>query len=346
MSLIVNPEFVLDLESRMRILTSEAYRSIDSRLWWRSVCKFHETTSRRELMFWLLDTAQITYEPEGNVQFEELSYQRAEYEVEHASRGLRVLKSQFEDRDGNGVNSATNWSRQIGAYSAYFPQKQVARVIKNGESFIGYDGKPLFAADHPLDPFNPSAGTYSNLITTGVTLDDRHPLDAAFKSLNVILKAVSAVPMPNGEDPRHLVPRFFLAPPAMVQRLNTLLGAKFIGLGKEGSGSTDVTGVVQSMGFKEGVIRADELGADYPGGSDTDCYLICEELGSPDMDALIWLEREPFAIQYYSGQDGGGVSADLGRARHLEWQVHGRNGIGAGHPYKIFKLKGQAPEED
>lgn len=342
MGLVVNPNFILDLESRMRRIVSDAYDSLDRKTWWREVCKVRQSSTGREIMFWLLDTARIEYEVEGNVQFEQLSAQRAEYEAEYAGRALRLLKSSFSDQDGNGVNSATEWARQIGAYAGYFPQKQAARVIKSGETFIGYDGVPLFSTSHPVDPFNAAAGVYSNLITTGVKLDDRHPLDEAFESLNVVKSAIGNVPMPNGEDPRHLVPRIWLAPPRMVQRLSTLLGAKFIGLGQNGSGSTDVTGVVTSMGMPAKVVEATELGAAF-GGSDTDCYVVCEELGSEDLDALVWVEREGFEIQYYSGQDGGAMSAELGRSRHLEWHVHGRNVMGAGHPYKIFKLVGQSP---
>lgn len=335
MSLVVNPEFILDLESRMQLITSRAYDSIDRALWWRDVCKVRPTMSGREILFWLLDTAQIEYETEGNVQFEELSFQRAEYAAKYAGRGLKVLKSQFEDQDGNGVNVAREWSRQIGAYAAYFPQKQAARVLNSGETFKGYDGKPLFATDHPVDPFNPSAGEYSNLLTTGIHLDDSNEIDVAFDSLSVVFKSIRAVKSPNGEDPRILIPKFFLSPPAMVPRLTTLLSAKFISMK---AGSTDVQGVVESMGFSGGVKQAPELGSAF-GGDDTSCYLVCEEIGSPDLDPLVWIEREAFQVQYYSGQDGGAMSAALGRSRQLEWHVHGRNSMNAGHPFKIFKLK-------
>lgn len=337
--IVVTPSFVIDLESRMRLITSNAYDSLNAESWWQKLTRVHESKSAREIMIWLLDTAMIEYTEEGNIAFEELSHQRAEYVAEYASKGLKVRKSKFEDLDGNGVQLATGWSRQIGSYAAYFPQKQAARVLLNGTSVNGYDGVPLFSTSHPVDPFNAAAGTYSNLLTTGVTLDDRHEMDVAFNSLNTIKKAIATVPMPNGEDPRNLRPRFFLAPTAMVQRLNLLLSAKFLGLG---GGSTDVSGIVTSMGFSGGVVEAPELGAAY-GGSDTDCYLVCDDVGSPDLDALVWVEREAFAIQYYSGQDGGGISAELNRARELEWHVQGRNVMAAGHPYKIFKLVGQAP---
>lgn len=338
--IVVTPTFVFDLESRMRLITSNSYQALLAKLWWMQCTKTIPSTSAREIMIWLLDTASIEYTEEGNIEFEELSHQQTEYKAEYASKGLRVRKSKFQDLDGNGVRLATEWSRQIGAYAAYFPQENVAKALLNGTTAVGYDGSAFFSTTHKLDPFNTSAGTYSNLLTTGVKLDDRHTLETAFTSLNVVKTAVASVKMPNGKSPRNLVIRGFIAPTAMCQRLNLLLDAKFLSIS---NGSTDVEGSIEAMGFKGGVIEAQELGAAY-GGSDTDCYLLCEELGSPDLDGLVWIERETFAIQYYSGADGGtGLDAVLNRARELEWHVQGRNVVGYGHPFKIFKLVGQAP---
>jgi hypothetical protein len=338
--IVVTPSFVFDLESRMRLITSTSYSSLLAKLWWQQCTKTVDSQSAREIMMWLLDTASIEYTEEGNIEFEELSHRRAEFRAEYAAKGFKVRKSKFQDLDGNGIAMATEWSRQIGAYAAYFPQKHVAKALIAGTSSLGYDGVNFFSTAHPLDPFNTAAGTFSNLLTTGVKLDDRHTLETAFNSLNVIKTAIASVKMPNGESPRNLVIRGFLAPTAMCQRLNLLLDAKFISVG---GGPTDVEGAIQAMGFKGGVIECQELGAAY-GGSDTDCYILCEELGSPDLDALVWIEREPFAVQYYSGADGGnGMDAVLNRARELEWHVQGRNSVGYGHPFKIFKLVGQAP---
>jgi len=338
--IVVTPSFVFDLESRMRVITSNSYSELLKNLWWTKVTKTVDSKTAREIMIWLLDTATIEYTEDGNITFEELSHQRAEFRAQYASKGLKVRKSKFQDLDGNGIQLATEWSRQIGTYAAYFPQKHIAAGLKLGTSALGYDGVPFFATNHPLDPFNAVAGNYSNLLTTGIKLDDRHSLDTAFTSLNVVKKGVAAVKMPNGEDPRNLVPNFFLAPTAMVQRLRLLTQSKFIGLG---GGSTDVDGVVSDMGFKGGVVEAPELGTAY-GGSDTDCYLVCSEVGSPDLDAMVWIDREPFTIQYYSGDGGGtGMDAALNRARELEWHIQGRNVASYGHPFKIFKLVGQEP---
>lgn len=339
--IVVTPNFVFDLESRMRFITSNSYSALLAKLWWMRCTKTIPSQSAREIMLWLLDTATIEYTEDGNIEFEELSHQMAEYRADYAAKGLKVRKSKFSDLDGNGIRVATEWSRQIGTYAAYFPQKHVAAALIAGTSGIGYDGAAFFSTSHPLDPFNDTAGVYSNLLTTGVKLDDRHSLETAFLALNTIKKAIAAVKMPNGADPRNLTIRAILAPTAMVQRLRTLLGAKFLQLGT--GGTTDVSGVINDMGFGVEVIECQELGAAY-GGSDTDCYLLCEELGSPDLDALVWIEREAFKVNYYSGDAGGtGMDAVLNRARELEWHVEGRNAVGYGHPFKCFKLVGQAP---
>lgn len=335
----ITPEFVFDLESRMRILTNNAYSSLLAKLWWQTCTSVLPSKSKRELLFWLLDSAGIQYEEEGNIEFEELAMQQAEYTALYAAKGLKVIKGDFEDLDGNGVKVAESWSRQQGAYAAYFPQKHVAARLNTGHASLGYDGENFFSTDHPLNPLMPGSGVYSNLITTDVKLDDRHTITTAFGSLKVILKALAAIKQPNGEDPRNLRPAGFLAPTAMVPRLTELLSSSFLSIN---GGSQDVTGVISKFGFGQ-VTECVELGAAY-GGSDTNCYLLVEDVtGESEVGPLVWVEREPFEIMYYSGRDGGQMSADLGRTRELEWHIQGRNVASYGHPYKMLKLVGQAP---
>src|SRR5690606_31504039 len=121
--IVVTPSFVFDLESRMRVITSNSYSELLKNLWWTKVTKTVDSKTAREIMIWLLDTATIEYTEDGNITFEELSHQRAEFRAQYASKGLKVRKSKFQDLDGNGIQLATEWSRQIGTYAAYFPQK-------------------------------------------------------------------------------------------------------------------------------------------------------------------------------------------------------------------------------
>lgn len=342
----LTPSFVFDLESRMRVIANDEYSRLVANLWYQKITKELPSQSRRELFFWMLDTAQIEGGEEGSMEFEELVMKGHEYTSDFARKGLKVLRSKFEDLDGNGVNIATEWTRQIAQQMAYWPQAKVCEALLAGETELAYDGKAYFADDHPVNPFDSAAGEYSNLWSdststggsVGVKLDDRHSLDTAFKSMAEIRNAIAAIPMPNGSQPRKLRPLFFLAPPRMMDRLTQLTSAKFIG----NDGSTDVSGVIARWGLQPPV-EVDELGAAF-GGSDTDCYLVTAQLGGDGLGGLVYVNREPFAINYYSGSGAGatGLDAALNRNRELEWHVAGRNKVGYGHPYLIHKLVGQA----
>jgi hypothetical protein len=347
----LTPEFVMDLESRMRRVANNEYQRLIAKMWSGSIVKEVPSQSRRELVHWLLDTARIENTEEGNIEFEELVDQTHEYEVEFASKGLKVLKSKFEDlaygiNGGEGIQLASEWTRMITAQATYWPQEKACTALKAGASAIGYDGVAFFAANHPVNPFDSAAGTYKNLWTDststggslGVKIDDRHSLETAFESFAEVRAAIAKIPMPNGAQPRMLTPVQFIAPPRMIERLALLQGAKFIG----SDGSTDVTAVQQIWGMKP-PIEAPELSAAF-GGLDTDCYLVTAELTSDALGGLVYVNREPFAIRYYSGDAGGstGLDAVLNRARELEWHVQGRNVMAYGHPYLIHKLVGQA----
>jgi hypothetical protein len=349
----ITPQFVFDLESRMRIIQANEYQRLLGNLWYTKVVKEIPSASRRELMFWLLDTATIERAAEGSIDFEELVMNQTEFEPKFASKGLRVVKSKFEDLDGGGVNLAAAWARQMGAQMAYWPQAEAASALINGTSNLGYDGQAFFSAAHPLNPFDSALGTYKNLWTDntstggslGVKLDDRHSLDTCFKSFAEIRAAIAKIKMPNGTQPRMLRPLFFIAPPRMMDRLAVLTSAKYVGLDSS-SGSTDIADmrVIARWGLQPPV-EAEELSAAF-GGSDTDCYLVTQQITDQELGGLVYVNREPFAIRYYSGDssDGAAVGLDavLNRARELEWHVQGRNVLGYGHPYLIHKLVGQA----
>ncbi|MDB4931225.1 MAG: major head subunit protein [Myxococcaceae bacterium] len=56
---------------------------------------------------------------------------------------------------------------QMAQVAAREPDQLVADVLIAGESALqlGYDGKPLFATDHPVNPTEPAGTAFSNLIT-------------------------------------------------------------------------------------------------------------------------------------------------------------------------------------
>jgi phage major head subunit gpT-like protein len=333
---------MFDLESRMRLITSTDYQRLTSELWWKRVAKEQQSGAKKERVTWLLDTAQIKPTGKGgNLKFEDIVSLTQEVENANAGAGLELKKEQFEDLDGNGVQLAAHWSRGIGSYSAYWPQKSVAKAILANP--VTYDTRPFFDDAHPVNPYNPVAGTYTNWFhgtASGANpglLPIGEPItpDAALQNL---AKAVAWIHgryrMPNGEDPRFLKVGGLLVPPALGSRAQQLTDAKFIAqAATTGGGSGDVEAVIRKMGFGE-PIEVPELSAGFPGGSDTDYYLLMEDILSNDLGAFTYWNREAFSVLYY----GPTTDAQLARIRLFQWSTEGRNVVGPGHPFLLVKV--------
>lgn len=334
----ITPEFLFDLESNMRTITAQQYQRLSKNLWWTKVAKRMPSGAKKERINWLLDTAQIERkDADGQVTFEDIVSSTTEYESLPATAGLKLRKPQLEDLDGNGIDLAAHWARQIGAYSAYWPQKQIAKAIRdNGTT---YDGKAMFATDHPVNPFNSGAGTFTNRFTAGygpgaVPIDNSVSVEVAVQNLAKAIAYVSAIPMPNGTDPRFLRLAGIMVPPALVARAQQLTNAKFIAQAAgSAAGSGDVEAVIRNFGFGE-PIEAPELAAAF-GGSDTTYYLLMEEITSDELGALVYVDREPFQVVYHGPQ----TSAELARIREFQWTTAGRNVVGYGHPYNLFRCE-------
>ncbi len=344
------PSFLFDLESNMRTISERQYQRLSSKTWWQSVAKRMPSGSKKERLTWLLETAKIEYVNKmgGEVNYEDILAQTTEFEQKAATAGLRLHKHQFEDLDGNGVNLATHWSSQIGAYGAYWPQKQIAKAIRDGDqsTSLAYDGVQFFSsAGHNNNPFDSSAGSYKNLLTGAASgsypgacpIDETNAAttDVAFKNLGKAITYVnSAVLMPNGEDPRMLRVTGVLVPTALMVRATQLTNAKYIAQGAaSGGGSADVEAVIREWGIGQ-PIEAPELGAAFTNGSDTSYYLLAQEITSDELGALTYIEREPFSVVYHDGM----TDVELLRANELEWVCRGRNVVGYGHPYLIFQV--------
>lgn len=350
----LTPTVLMDLESRMQVITEREYNRLASNVWYPRITKMRGSTGRRDVIMWLLSTAQIRSQGKGgNINFSDLVSTYTEIENLFAGDGLKLSKAQLTDTDGGGMDLAGQWSGDIGAYMAYWPQKQVVDVLKKGNQlataggYTGYDQKAFFATDHPVNPFNLNAGTYANILTgssapaSGNTpaypgacpIDDSVSTDVALSNLAKIFSYIASIRMPNGEDPRFLRPDTLILSPRMFPRGVQLTSAKFLA---QAAGSTAATGdveaLIKALGFATPVM-ADEL-AGFE--SDTTFYVGCSQISTSQLGAVLYTEREPFAINYYGTVD----QAVLGRAQELEWQCHGRNVVSPGHPYLLFKCKG------
>jgi hypothetical protein len=95
--------------------------------------------------------------------------------------------------------------------------------------------------------------------------------------------------------------------------------------------------MIQMLGMGQPVM-CPELGLAM-GGSDTTYYVAAKQAETSLLGALTYIEREPFAVRYYTGDGGGtGVDADLDRRQEYEWHCQGRNVSGVGHPYLLFRV--------
>jgi hypothetical protein len=341
----LTPQVLFDLETRMQIITDREYARLNDNLWWQLVTKKRGSTGLRDIIMWLLSTAQIRDQGKGgNIHFEDLVTQYTTIENKFSGAGLKLSRAQLEDTDGGGMELAAQWSADIGAYMSYWPQKQVAHLLKNGHTagfYNSYDLLPYFSAAHPYNPFNEGAGTFNNVLTGASSgaypgacpIHDGITADVAFANLSKVFAYIASIKMPNGEDPRLLRPKWIFASPRQFPRAVQLTNAKFLAAAATGGGAApaDIEAVVKALGFAQ-PIQVDEL-AGFE--DDTTYFVAVETLATSQLGAVIYTEREPYRINYYGTVD----QAQLGRAQELEWQCHGRNVISAGHPFLLFKVK-------
>lgn len=340
----VTPAFLFDLESRMRHIVEDEYVRMGSSdvLWWDEITRLITSGSRRELVTWILNTAYLEEEgPSGGLDFEDMTVLEHSFEAKGAGKGLKLKKTQFDDLDGNGVYIVSEWSKQIGAQHAYWPQRQIAKLLREGETGQAYDKRAFFANNHPNNPHDPPAGTFSNLLVgNNYRIDPGVPFDTAHDNLARVYAHIASLKMPNGRDPRFLRPGFILTPPSMWSRAVTLVGAEFISASSAGGGggTLDVKGVISKLGY-QAPRQSDEL-AGFE--DETSYFVFARQTAGSTLGAFGYVEREPFSIRFYTGQNGAGaigIDAILDRTDELEWHTKGRNVAAYGHPWLVFKVK-------
>jgi hypothetical protein len=345
----ITPQFLFDLESNMRVISEREYERLVANLWWQNVGKVMPSGAKKERINWLLDTAMIerpnAAHGGGQAIFEDIVMQTTEYENQNAVAGLELKKEQLEDLDGNGVQLAAHWSRQMGAQAAYWPQRVITDAILANP--VTYDGVAFFIPNsagpgnlHPVNPFNLPAGEFANHLTGAaagiypgaVPVGGATTLDAAIDNIQSVLAYVASIAMPNGREPRMLKMAGILHPPALTARFQQITQAQFIAqAAASGGGSADVAAVIRNFGLGT-PIEAPELGSAF-GGSDSDYYILAEEITSNELGAFVYVDREPFSMLFH----GPMTDAELARKRAFQWTTEGRNVVGAGHPYLMFK---------
>lgn len=334
----LTPTYLMDLESNMKVITQDEYARFTQNLWWTLIAKTRPSGARREIINWLLSTAMIEdQEKGGQIEFEDIVSATTEFEHKFSGAGLKLRRPQLEDTDGNGVDLAAHWSRDVGAYMGYWPQKRVVHMLMNGHDiaqYKGYDKKAFFATDHPVNPFRPTVAPYKNLFTgaDALPIDVSVTVDVALANMSKLFSRIARIKMPNGIDPRFLRPRALLCAPELFPRAVQLTQAKFIAQAAgSAAGSGDVEALIKALGYATPVM-VDEL-ANFE--NETTYYVVAEQVASSELGAMIYSQREAFRINYYGNLD----QAELDRKDELEWHCKGRNVGTPGHPYLLFKVK-------
>lgn len=354
--MVISQAFAMDLRTQVNQIVSDKYSRLNKNTWWRLVAKEMPSLTAKERLTWFLDTAQIRQDDDGSVTDESLVTQAQEYENKYAGAQLKIKKKDLEDvvggiPGGAGMSQAAQWSRTIGAQIAYWPQKMVARAIRANP--VSYDGKSFFATDHPNNPYRTNAGTFANKITAAVLADGGgapaiHPFGSGAVDLNTaiinvarVLAYIGSIKMPNGVDPRNLVPVGIMGPASLRFRLQQLTNAKTYAQAVGSAGGTgDLESVRNDWNLGQPIV-ATELGANFgndddendAAGSDTSWYLIMSPEGE-EISAFAYVNREPFTVTALTGA----TDHELLTARELLWEAQGRNTVGPGHPYMLFRI--------
>jgi phage major head subunit gpT-like protein len=340
------------MESNMRAIVEDAYRSLLDSLWWDRVAAKKTSVSKKEIFTWLISTAMIKNMTSGQAHFEDMISQMTEITNEFAMAGLVLKKEQLEDLyngtpGGEGLQLAARWAKDVGEQAAYWPQRKIADAILDGASsgYTAYDGLTYFNTAHYVNGVSTDDGTFSNILnptTVGhaTRIDEAVTMDAAISNLSAVRAYISTIKMPNGRDPRNLKMKAILHPPALRSRVMQLTNATIIAqAAASGGGGADVSAIVKDW-MLEKPLEAPELAAGYSStagnaGSDTSYYVVANESpGEGELGALVYQDREPFSVLYH------GPEADpkLARERELQYLTQGRNAVGYGHPYQLFKV--------
>jgi phage major head subunit gpT-like protein len=293
---------ILTTEDRLSKEFNNDYEEALASAWYEPFMMMRQSTGKKEVLKWLLTTANIYESPEGSLRFDDLVTQDQEIENKDHGVGLQIQANQYKDDE---FEFAGDWAAQVGASSALYPQKLLLQLLGLGETRSGYDGVPFFSGSHPVNPYNIGGPTYSNLLTAS-------PLSAT--TFNSAVSRLQAFSMPNGES-RALQPAYLLVGPNLRKAAMELLHASFIG-------ATDNI-------FKD--YNVQPVVAPQIAGDD---WYVTAKINSRRAP-FIYQEREPFLMTSYDGA----TQRELNVAKSMEWHLRGRMVAEFGHPFMAVKAK-------
>ena len=192
------------------------------------------------------------------------------------------------------------------------PDKITYELLATGESATCLDGRPFFAANHPVNPASRAGGTYSNLLASSAL---------THANLEVALKTMRKIKHPNGKDPLGIRPKVLLVGPDL-----QATAEKILNRGQVAENNAAVDNL--NKGRVELVV-ADEL-ADLDDGASW--FLIDDT--KPLKPLLFWM-RQSIRVVTRTRLDDPSVF-DRGE---LLFGCDGRQGVGFGMPQCMLKAK-------
>jgi hypothetical protein len=315
MSTAITPTYIQNFETNLTYRMANAWARTLKRLWWMRLMNTQTTGGILEYIEWMLESARIMPAgPQGaSVTYDPLVAISQTLEHDHFGNGLKLFRP---DTDTGGAQ-------------AYWPQRLLVNMIQNGKSatLLGkdnraYDGKVFFATDHPINPYDASQSTYSNLhVGTTFTAQNLARVVAYIESIK------HAGDAPNGAPPTIVV-----VPTNWRFRAQQALNAESY---TDVITVTSTAAAAASNTFKaayefEPPIIAPEL------NSEPDVWYVGVPADEDAFDSsFIYVERQPFEVNSYSPMS----QVELARINTFEWINKGRNGGAYGHPYRFHRCE-------
>lgn len=330
MGFAVTPSWIGTFETNLQTLVVDAWKRRQSQMMWDKVMDVRKSATRRELLFWLIESAKIS--PEGlggNKRYDDLAAMFQEIDNVRSGAGLILTKDEIEDNMMAGANVkgmpaldyAANWAKQMGGHAAYWPQDKLFNdliafgKVTTGPAGACYDGLSMFNAAHPVNPLG-GGPTFANILTA-LPLSTAADLAHAAANLNAAVAAMRGFKMPNGKY-RGMRARAVLFDPSNDYTVSQLLDAKFFN-------ATD--NVFTRLGIEP--ICCDELAAE-PG-----VWYVVADIIPGEGGPFIFQDRLPYALTSYAPES----QVELQRRKKFEWDFSGRNAVAFGHPFQIIRCE-------
>jgi hypothetical protein len=324
---IITPTYIMNFETDMRFVATNAWKRTLKKLWWPRVQLLETTGSAVQYIEWMLETARIQpLGPKGaSMPQDPLVAVSQELVHAHFGNGLELFRSDIED---DKVARAPKWATDTGSAAAYWPQRLLVQAMQAGKVNKAFDGLPFFSTAHPVNPMDiagatiANGGLYSNLHAgTSFTVENLMRVTAYIESIR----------HPGGA-PMGALPTLVCVPSNYRFRSNQALNADIYTDALNTTQGASATNTIKTAYEFEPPIVAAELN-----NEPTVWYV-----GVPaDQDAFDgafgYLEREAFSINTYSPMD----QASLANVNVFQWKNRGRNGSFYGLPFRWHRCESE-----